>query len=178
MRSARRSCSDEIRTIMNKAESNHSQPCFRHTPLPRRCWRFVPSVASQRVRTRQNTLKRTLPARMERAEKHSRKRACASPNRYAKPAPQKSKNRPATNRSQSSQRASTFSIGLTRKVCDVTIGRAESPALFRTLRRSREKAAAKQEKAPGSQASPSRSHLPAVRAVSSFHAGRSNLSLD
>ena len=32
MRSARRSCSDEIRTIMNKAESNRSQPCFRHTP--------------------------------------------------------------------------------------------------------------------------------------------------
>jgi len=80
-------------------------------------------------------------------------------------------------RNQSAQRASRLGIRLTRKVCDVTIGRAESPVLFRAIRRSREKAATKQEKAPGSQASPSRSHLPAVRAVSSFHAGRSNLSL-
>ena len=80
-------------------------------------------------------------------------------------------------RNQSSQRASRSGIRLTRKVCDVTIGRAESPTLFRTLRRSREKAAVKQDKAPGSLASPARSHLPAVRTVSSFHTGRSNLSL-
>ena len=37
-------------------------------------------------------------------------------------------------------------VELPRKVCDVTIGRTESPVLFRAIRRSREKAAVKQEK--------------------------------
>ena len=85
---------------------------FSVRPLSRHCWRFVASVASQQVWTRQNTLKRMLPPRMERAEKHSRRRACVSPRRRAKSAPQKSKNRPVTNRNQSAQRASRSGIRL------------------------------------------------------------------
>ena len=80
--------------------------------------------------------------------KRSGRHACISLNRYAKSAPQKTKNRPATNRSQSSQRANTFSIRLTRKISVATISPTESPVLFRAIRRSREKAAAKQDKEP------------------------------
>ena len=116
--------------------------------LSRRCWRFAASVAPRRVNTRRGGLKRALPPCLARVRKRDRTHACDSPNHYAKPAPQKTKNTPATNRNQSAQRASRSGIKLTRKVCDVTIGRAESPALFRTLRRSREKAATKQDKEP------------------------------
>ena len=122
---------------------------MHHLPsLSRHCWRFAASVASQRVEHTARRFEAGVAPIFRASEKRSGRHACISLNRYAKSAPQKAKNTPATNRNQSAQRASRLGIRLTRKVCDVTIGRAESPALFRAIRRSREKAATKQDKEP------------------------------
>ena len=52
------------------------------------------------------------------------------------------------------------------EVLDVTMPTAKCPVLFQRIRLKGGERREKQEKAPGSQASPARSQLPAVRAVS------------